>query len=63
MPAYKEGVFASAAMNRNMVIPQPHREIANIDSAVRRNEPSTNGEIRLAVSVAALEVLRLSERS
>jgi hypothetical protein len=31
-------LLCDAAMNRNMVIPQPHREIANIDSAIRRNQ-------------------------
>jgi hypothetical protein len=35
-------LLCDAAMNRNMVIPQPHREIANIDSAIRRNELLTN---------------------
>jgi hypothetical protein len=36
-----------AAMNRNMVIPQPHREIASIDSAIRRNESLTNSKARV----------------
>jgi hypothetical protein len=39
--------LCDAAMNLNMVIPQPHREIASIDSAIRRNELLTNRKARV----------------